>query len=773
MSREREAHRHRKARSFRFEVRKQREAERSDAECAARGPENAAARLGFPMAVSRADRLLALAAGLAVLTTPFLPLWAAVVALQPRLQRDRDERLGLAVPPAAVGALWIHAASVGEIGAAEALIPHLNGPILLTADTDTGAERARAIAAANRGVVAAARPIDHPWTLAPAWAEARPRGLIFVEGTYWPNLAACAIRAGVPVMRVSAKAGVRTRAWPSLQSWLHADRVVARDEGEAAFLGGVVGGDLKGDRPLPANPLAWSRRFVVGASTRPGDEDALLDAIAAVPGAALLLAPRHPERFAEVERALRARGARFARRSTLGERVPDDVDVVLLDTIGELAGCLRGAAAAFVGGTFDAAIGGHSPVEAGRMGVPVVAGPHVHANSAAFEAVDAVRIGAVGELGAGLAAAVARGAVPRHAAASTVGSAGGARGAAAGDLGDQDAANGAGARTAAEIADIVDGRPAPEASPRPWAAPAGFALGWIASARNAWWDRRSPVRLGVPVVSIGSTNARGPGKTSTARWFARALRDRGHTVGIATRGYGRARAGSDVRIGGTDAADLGDEGALLAGEGFLVAAGPDRVECGRRLVSAGATVVVLDDGLQHRRLHRDVDLLVLDARFPGARGLLPAGERREREAIPGRITGIIVHHSDEPGAVAVAGAAIARRSPGNWRRDTAEASPPEGPVAAFAGVARPADFLAGIELPVARFRVLADHAVVDQALADALVAWAGGLPLVTTAKDRVRLPEPLRSTVWWRDVELAIDGVPEGWLPPIRRPLGQ
>ena len=409
---------------------------------------------------------------------------------------------------------------------------------------------------------------------------------------------------------------------------------------------------------------------------------------------------------------------------------------MLLDTTGELAACLAGARATFVGGTFDPRIGGHSPWEAARQGVPVVAGPEISSNSAAFADVGAVVLQQASELRAALAAAVQR-------------------------TGTQ-APSEAGARTAEHLAPLLAREPAAEAVPRPWLAP--IAALWMATTRvqGVAWDRlRTPVRLGVPVIGVGSTNARGPGKTSTARWVASRLRERGHVVGVALRGYGRARAGSDVRLSAisADSADLGDEGALFAEAGFLVAASPDRVACGRALVAAGATVIVLDDGFTHRRLHRDVDLLVVDARFPEARGPFPAGERREDDAIPARVTGVVVHHGNEPGAAFVAGA-VARRVLGPWfpRR-------PEGPVAAFAGIARPADFFAGLDVPVARRRVLRDHQPVDDALADALVRWAAGLPLVCTAKDRVRLPESLRGAVFSRDVDLEIDGFLDAWWP--------
>lgn len=703
----------------------------------------------------------AVAAALAAVTTPLLPAWALVTALHPRLRRDLGERWGRTVPPAAVGATWVCAASVGELGAAEALIPHLSGPVLLTADTDTGAERARAIAASFGGrVVAAARPVDHPLTIAPLWAEARPRALVFVEGTYWPQLAARAARAGVPVLRVSAKAGRRTRrlVGPTLLRLVYdaTAAVAARDEAEAAFFRAqgvpvVVGGDLKGDKPVPPNPLRFSRPFVVGCSTRPGEEEALIDALRRVGDRVgrpqLLLAPRHRERFDGVWATLGGLGVRAARRSALTDGVvPADADVVLLDTIGELAGCLRGAAAAFVGGTYDPDVGGHSPAEAARAGVPVIAGPERHANRDAFRAADVIDAPTPDRLGDALIEAMT---------ASRP----------------QAWANDAGARTAHALRRWLDGPPAPEATPRPWLWPVAGVWAAVVALRDL--PRRlgvtRPVPIGVPVIAVGSTNARGPGKTSTARWAAERLRERGHVVGVALRGYGRARRGGDVRLSTTtpDAADLGDEGALLARAGLLVAAGPDRLAAARALVAAGATAIVLDDGLQQGRLRCDVALAVVDLRFPNARGLMPAGERRAWRAVPTGATAVIAQHAGEPGAIPPApGQAIARRRPGPWHRGDRPSPPPEGAVAAFAGVARPADVLAGLDVSVARFRALADHAVVDDALADELFRWADGRPLVTTAKDWVRLPPGRRGDVFWRDVVLEVTGADEdAWFP--------
>ena len=149
---------------------------------------------------------------LGALTLPLLPAWAVATALHPRWRVGWRGRWGIAVPPVQPGAIWIHAASVGEVVSAVQIVEALADPVVLTADTETGVRQARALLSHRPAVAIGPKPVDHPWTLAPLWAEARPRAVAFVEGTFWPALAWRARREGVPVLRVAATAGRRTRA---------------------------------------------------------------------------------------------------------------------------------------------------------------------------------------------------------------------------------------------------------------------------------------------------------------------------------------------------------------------------------------------------------------------------------------------------------------------------------------------------------------------------------------------------------------------------------
>lgn len=144
-----------------------------------------------------------------------------------------------------------------------------------------------------------------------------------------------------------------------------------------------------------------------------------------------------------------------------------------------------------------------------------------------------------------------------------------------------------------------------------------------AALRNWSFDAglRAVHRLPVPVVAVGNLTVGGTGKTPAVLWLAALAHRLGRRVGVLARGYGRARG-----------SELNDEGAMLQARlpFLLQEQDPDRVAAGRRLVERGADFVILDDGFQHRRLHRDLDLLCLDAALPFGNGLcLPAGDLRE------------------------------------------------------------------------------------------------------------------------------------------------
>jgi tetraacyldisaccharide 4'-kinase len=189
-------------------------------------------------------------------------------------------------------------------------------------------------------------------------------------------------------------------------------------------------------------------------------------------------------------------------------------------------------------------------------------------------------------------------------------------------------------------AEVAVDSPGPAASgsawPRPLLTPLAWAYGLAVRARNRAYEtgRLRVHRLPCRVIAIGNLALGGTGKTPMAIAVAQALQGAGRRVAILIRGY-RGTAAAEVAVVsdgarvGMDARQAGDEAVLLAHRlpGVPVIRGADRVAAGQLAIARfGAEALVLDDGFQHRRIARDLDLLLLDARDPFAGGaLLPAG----------------------------------------------------------------------------------------------------------------------------------------------------
>lgn len=177
------------------------------------------------------------------------------------------------------------------------------------------------------------------------------------------------------------------------------------------------------------------------------------------------------------------------------------------------------------------------------------------------------------------------------------------------------------------------------------------AAGWYGTGRPPWWSwplaalygavvrvRRALYRRGwlrserlpAPVIVVGNLTAGGTGKTPLTLALAAALRARGRKPGVVSRGYGGDRRAPLLLGDAPDPAQVGDEPCLIRAGGVPVAVGRDRPAAARLLLDAGCDVLIADDGLQHYRLARDVEICVIDGvrRFGNGR-LLPAGPLRE------------------------------------------------------------------------------------------------------------------------------------------------
>lgn len=372
---------------------------------------------------------IALSVGWAVLGA-VAALWACICAtgiLGTDKRRVWRERLGLWHLDSAVGegAVWLHAASVGEIAAARPLLRALrvrlpSRPLIVTCNTTTGRRAAEALDCD----LVRYFPIDFGPIVKRVVRLIRPSLFIFVETEVWPTLLRVLHDSEIATAMVNAR--VSDRSFPGyrriaalLRPVLGGiDVICARDEISRSRLVelGATGatatliGDMKLDALAPSvvadapdlltelvGGLSAVAPVFVAASTRSGENELVLDAFERVlerSGAArLILAPRHPDRFDEVAALLADRGHAFVRRSA-GAASPDQWQVLLLDTVGELRSCFKGATAAFVGGSL-VPVGGHNVLEPAAFGVPVVVGPHlddVHQQAVALADAGALRV---------------------------------------------------------------------------------------------------------------------------------------------------------------------------------------------------------------------------------------------------------------------------------------------------------------------------------------------------------------------------------------------
>jgi len=342
---------------------------------------------------------------------------------EPGYRQHIAERLGFYdVPaPSHKGALvWLHAVSVGETRAAEPLIRELldvfpDCGLLLTHMTPTGRAAGRELYGKyGERLCQVYLPYDTGWMVRRFLNHFAPRLCILMETEVWPNLIAQCNLHQVPVALVNARLSERSLARAGRFGGLLQEAakgiafIAAQTEADAERLRKAgaasveVTGNIKFDVcPTPAmldagaamHTRFGSRRVLLCASTREGEETLILDALAAAPlgDPLLVLVPRHPQRFDDVAREIEARGLAYRRRSSLGYEVPPDVQVVLGDSMGEMFAYYVAADLAFIGGSL-LPLGGQNLIEACAVGTPVLIGEHTF-NFAAVSN-DAVAAGA-------------------------------------------------------------------------------------------------------------------------------------------------------------------------------------------------------------------------------------------------------------------------------------------------------------------------------------------------------------------------------------------
>jgi 3-deoxy-D-manno-octulosonic-acid transferase len=367
-----------------------------------------------------------------------LPYWAWEMLRHGKYRVGFAERLGkvsdrLTQAPVRP-TIWIHAVSVGEVLAIGGLVAELQRGlpqfrVVVSTTTDSGQKLARTRFGEENVLYF---PLDFAFAVRPYLRALRPELIILAETEFWPNFLRLAHPSGSRVAVVNAR--ISDRSWPGYRRFRrvlrrilrNVDLFLAQTQDDAIRLRDIgaesdrvqVSGNLKFDVAVPpvmpivsglreAFQRAGAGPVIVCGSTVEGEEPLLLEAFARVleahPGAIMVLAPRHPERFGEVLQLLEQLNIRFWQRSTWGgEAIAGGV--LLVDTIGELAALYALGDIAFVGGSLVPR-GGHNIIEPAQHGVPIIVGTHTENFRdivGLFQRHDAVRVVDASELSRGL-----------------------------------------------------------------------------------------------------------------------------------------------------------------------------------------------------------------------------------------------------------------------------------------------------------------------------------------------------------------------------------
>jgi len=327
------------------------------------------------------------------------------------LKRPRGARVNwlrnkLGFYPECRESIWIHAVSVGEVGAIIPLLRLLKEKwpkcdLVISTITDTGYHVAKR--KAPLGTVVCFLPFDLTPFLFKAFNSVRPRMLIVVETEIWPNLVSSAAEKGIPVIMLNGRISEKSMEGYArisffirhvlekfvlfgMQSTADAERI--KKIGAESHKVSVIGNfkfDFEIDRKVPLWASKITGPVLVAGSTHRGEEEIILSAysrcLKEFPSLKLIIAPRHPERFEEVRNLLMKSGLPFMQRTTMSEdAVPGLWNqagfVLMLDSIGELSLIYGIADIAIIGKSF-LGYGGQNPLEAAFWGKPIVCGPNM------------------------------------------------------------------------------------------------------------------------------------------------------------------------------------------------------------------------------------------------------------------------------------------------------------------------------------------------------------------------------------------------------------
>jgi len=669
------------------------------------------------------------------------PVLLLLSIVWPKLRFGMAERWAFRLPDVEPGSVWVHAASLGEGQVAAALFAELSTKTdcvrLRTVSTKAGYQNA-----CGQHVLSMC-PLDAPWVVRRWLDKVRPRVLILVEAELWPHLIRGCKKRNIPVFVAgwrSARGQKRFARWvPGLYRDTLQDisLISCRENRDAESLVGFGGslvcdGGLKLDAPVADLPWAFPCKVVVAASTRSGDAERVLEAVTGLSQKVLLVvAPRRIDTAPN----LVSMASKYGRVGLYTETPPENfgvLDILVVDRFGVLPALIKKADVVFVGGTFDQGLGGHSPAEAGRWGIPLVCGPHNWAHDHLWAELEH-RVVAESDPES-LRDAVEWGLNASRFEPRT-----------------------GGTRAFVERLGPILEAPVPrEGHERVFLWP--FTLLWRGATvfRNWYWDRQKQRKSGC-VISVGSLSTGGTGKTSVTLYLAQELSRKGKQVAVVARGYKRG-PGPRIRLASEslEAGYLGDELAMVARRGIMVVSSPDRRSGVAKAFERGADVCVLDDAFQHRRVSRSLDVVVVDPEWAFGGGGIPMGAQREGLSGLKRADVVWVQgdadlpESFERRIPKEACLVSSRLRPVCWVSQGQHIQALDALVGqdvfAFAGIGRPGRFLRSVleaGVHVQEWKAFPDHHVFSSDDLEALKKWSERGILVTTEKDLARLPAAL------------------------------
>ena len=734
------------------------------------------------------------------------------------------------------GSIWLHAVSVGEVASAVPLLQELRVrfpgvPLYLSVSTVAGRKAAqRQAVSLVDGLFYA--PLDYGSCVRRTLAIIRPALLLVLETEIWPNLYFETIQTGARLVVVNGR--ISNRTWPQYLAarWfffrilqfpdlvlvqspidLQRYRTLGVPESKSA-----IAGNLKYDAACSATPVEmpsfgadkiWIAASTVGPNESGSikrhlidEDDIVLNVFIKLttdfPRLLLILAPRQPDRFSEVAEKLQTRSIPFRRRSEMTELSQLELPgVILLDTIGELAGLYPLAEVVFVGGSI-APRGGHNILEPAASGLAIITGTHMHnfeSIARDFTAAQAFvqvqnevelwtqlnhflthpdearqmghRARALVESNRGVSQSIARRVEPFFYSASL-------------------------SQPTSSLAKAL-------------LKPLALLWEWGGNyKRDRSEQHAASLRpIPVPVISVGGITIGGSGKTPFANYLAQLLHRKGYSPAILTRGYRRRYPAEHLIFEkGAQVSPFftGDEAQIfLRAAQAPVGIGAKRYETAQILLRQfpETDIILLDDGFQHALMARDFDIVIIDGLDPfGQEELVPLGRLREPLTALERASCFVVTRAANNQRFDAIKTRLHQYNPTapvfrtrmktlDWcDYSTCQTTvlPKGRKVGAFCGLGNPQNFWDTLEtlgLDVVVRWEFGDHhsykpvelsRIADQA------RMHGADILVTTEKDRINCPNHLEKAInplalAWLEIELSLEDE-SGFLAHLTNSLG-